>query len=83
MDNRAHYPGGMGSPAQGVVGASCKACGDVEPGTPARGEGESSPRGGRSFLQGLRGWKTGPTGLGGWGVLPRGCSESRARPMGT
>ena len=68
MDNRAHWPGGMGSPAQGVVGASCRACGNVEPGTPAWGDGESSPGGGRSFLQGLRGWTTGHTGLGGWGV---------------
>ena len=60
MDNRAHQPGGMGSPAQGVVGASCMACGDVEPGTPAWGDGESSPGDGRSFLPGLRGWTTGP-----------------------
>ena len=82
MDNRAHRPGGMGSPAQGVVGASCRACGDVEPGTPAWGDGESSPGGGRSFLQGLRGWTTGRTGLGGWGVLPRGWSERPARPVG-
>ena len=83
MDNRAHWPGGMGSPAQGVVGASCRACGNVEPGTPAWGDGESSPGGGRSFLQGLRGWTTGPTGLGGWGVLPRGWSECPAGPVGT
>ena len=67
MDNRAHRLGGMGSPAQGVVGASCRACWDVEPGTPAWGDGESSPGGGRSFLRGLRGWTTGPTGLGGRG----------------
>ena len=82
MDNRAHQPGGMGSPAQGVVGVSCRACGDVEPGTPAWGDGEPSPGGGRSFLQGLRGWTTGPTGLGGWGVLPRGWSERPAGLMG-
>ena len=82
MDNRAHRPGGTGSPAQGVVGASCRACGEVEPGTPAWGDGEPSPGGGRSFLQGLRGWTTGPTGLGGWGVLPRWWSEPPARPMG-
>ena len=74
MDNRAHRPGGTGNPAQRVVGVSCRACGDVEPGTPAWGDGESSPGVGRSFLQGLRGWTTGPTGLGGWGVLPRGWS---------
>ena len=55
MDNRAHRPGEMGSCAQGVVGASCRACGDVEPGTPAWGDGESRLGGGWSFLQGLRG----------------------------
>ena len=72
MDIRAHRPGGTGSPAQGVVGVSCRVCGDAEPGIPAWGDGESYPGGGRSFLQGLWGWTTGPTGLGGWGVLPRG-----------
>ena len=82
MDNRAHWPRGMGRPAQGVVGASCWACGDVEPGTPAWGDGESSPGGGRRFLQGLRGWTTGPTGLGRTGVLPRGWSERPAGPVG-
>ena len=79
---RAHRPGGTGSSAQGVVGASCRVYGDVEPGTPAWGDGESSPGGGRSFLQGLRGWTTGHTGLGGWGVLPRGWSECPAGPAG-
>ena len=39
------------------------ACGDVEPGTPAWADGELCPGGGRSFLQGLRGWTTGHTGL--------------------
>ena len=82
MDNRVHRPGGMGSPAQGVVGVSCRACGDVEPGTPARGDGRSRPGGGRSFLQGLWGWTTGPTGLGGRGVLPKGWSERPAGPVG-
>ena len=83
MDNRAHRPGGTGSLAQGVVGASCRACGGVEPGPPASGDAESSPTAGRSFLQGLRGWTTGPTGRGGWGVLPRGWSERPAGPVGT
>ena len=83
IDNRAHRPGGTGSPAQGVVGASRRACGGVEPGTPAWGDGESSPAGGRSFPQGLREWTTGPTDLGGWGVLPRGWSERPAGPVGT
>ena len=76
-------PGGMGSPAQGVVGVSCRACGEAEPGTPAWGDGEFSPGDGRSFLQGLRGWTTGPTGLGGWGVQPRGWSERPAGPVMT
>ena len=53
MDNQAHRPGGMGSPAQGVVGVSCRACGDVEPGTPAWGDGEICPGSGQSVLQGL------------------------------
>ena len=89
MDNRAHRPGGMGNPAQGVVGvqgvvgASCRSCGEVEPGTPARGDGEPCPGGGRSVLQALWGGRTGPTGLGGWGALPRGWSECRAGPIGT
>ena len=65
MDNRAHRPGGMGSPAQGVVGVSCRACGDIEPGTPAWADGEFSPGRGRSALQGLWGRRTGRTGLGG------------------
>ena len=64
MDNRAQGPGGMGSPAQGVVRVSCRACGDVERGTPPWGDGGFCPGGGGSFLQGLRGWTTGPTGLG-------------------
>ena len=52
----AHRPGGMGSPTQGVVGASFKAYGGPSssenrahrPG----GDGESRPGGGRSLLQG-------------------------------
>ena len=83
MDNRAHRPGGMGSPAQGVVGASCRACGDVEPGTPVWGDGESCPGGGRSASLGLWGGRFGHTGLGGRGVVPRGWSERPAGPVGT
>ena len=79
-DNRAHRPGGIGSPAQGVVGVSCWACGDVEPGTPAWGDAESCPGGGRSVLQGLWERRTGHTGLGGWGVQPRGWWEFPAGP---
>ena len=52
----AHEPGGMGSPTEGVVGASFRAYGGPSssenrahrPG----GDGESRPRGGRSLLQG-------------------------------
>ena len=76
MDNRAHRPGGMGSPAQGVVGASCRACGDVEPGTPAWGDGESCPGGGRSLLPGQWGAiflrEPGAPAWGGQGSSPRG-----------
>ena len=83
MDNRAHRPGVTGSPAQGVVGASCRACGDVEPGKPAWGDGESSPGGGRTVLLGLWGGRLGHTAPGGRGVLPKGWSECPAGPMGT
>ena len=52
----AQRPGGMGSPTQGVVGASCRAHGEASsannrahrPG----GGGEPSPGGGRNLLQG-------------------------------
>ena len=72
----------MWCPAQGVVGAPCRACGDVEPGEPACGDGESCPGGRRSVLQGLWGRRTEHTGLGGWGVQPRGWSEFPAGPAG-
>ena len=65
-----------------MVGVSCRACGDGQPGPPALGDGESCPGGGRSVLQGLWGRRTGHTGLGGWGVLPRGWSEFPAGPAG-
>ena len=82
--------GGSGSPAQGVVGTSCKAHGEPSssnnrahrPG----GDGESSPGGGWSLLQGLWGAisfrEPGALAWGGRGVQPRGCSEPPARPMG-
>ena len=114
--------GGTGSPAQGVVGTSCKAHGEP-PSSNNRahrpgGDGESCPGGGRSLLPGPMGGhllqrtgRTGPGGTGspaqgvfgvscqgqwgavffrepgapargGRGVLPRGCSESPARPRG-
>ena len=72
----------MGSPVQGVVGVSCRACGDGQPGPPAWGDGESCPGGGRSVLQGLWGRRTGHTGLVGWGAQPRGWSEFPAGPAG-
>ena len=82
--------GGAGSPAQGLVGTSCKAHG--EPSSSENrahrrgGDGESSPGGGRSLLQGLWGAisfrEPGAPAWGGRGVLPRGCSEPPARPTG-
>ena len=82
--------GGTGSPGQGVFGASCQAYGGPSssesrahrPG----GDGESCPGGVRSLLPGQRGViflrEPGAPARGGRGVLPRGCSESPARPMG-
>ena len=83
-------PGGTGSPAQGVFGVSCKASGGPSssenrahrPG----GDGESCPGGVRSLLPGQWGAiffrEPGAPAWGGRGVLPRGCSESPARPVG-
>ena len=82
--------GGTGSPAQGVFGVSCQANGGPSssesrahrPG----GDGESCPGGVRSLLPGQGGAiffrEPGAPAWGGWGVLPRGCSESPARPRG-
>ena len=82
--------GGMGSPAEGVFGASCQANGGPSssenrahrPG----GDGESCSGGVRSLLPGQWGAiflrEPGAPAWGGRGVLPRGCSESPARPMG-
>ena len=82
--------GGTGSPAQGVFGVSCQAKGGPSssenrahrPG----GDGESCPGGVRSLLPGQWGAiffrEPGAPARGGRGVLPRGCSESPARPMG-
>ena len=90
LENRAHRPGGTGSPAQGVFGVSCKASGEPSssenrahrPG----GDGESCPGGVRSLLRGQWGAiffiEPGAPAWGGRGVLPRGCSESPARPVG-
>ena len=83
-------PGGTGSPAQGVFGVSCQAKGRPSssenrahrPG----GDGESCPGGVRSLLPGQWGAiffrEPGAPARGGRGVLPRGCSEPPARPMG-
>ena len=82
--------GGTGSPAQGVFGASCQGNGGPSssenrahrPG----GDGESCPGGVQRLLQGQWGAiffrEPGAPAWGGRGVLPRGCSESRARPVG-
>ena len=82
--------GGAGSPAQGVVGTSCKANGGPSSlGNRAHrpgGDGESCPGGVRSLLPGQWGAiffkEPGAPARGGRGVLPKGCSESAARPMG-
>ena len=83
-------PGGTGSPAQGVFGVSCQASGGPSssenrahrPG----GDGESCPGGVRILLPGQWGAiffrEPGAPARGGRGVLPTGCSESPARPVG-
>ena len=85
-----HHPGGMGSPPQGVVGASFRAYGG-----PSSSENRAHRPGGGRGVQ-PRGWsepparpmgsqhlpRTGRTGLGGRGVLPRGWPEYSSGPMG-
>ena len=83
-------PGGTGSPAQGVFGVPCQANGgpsSSENRAHRPGEdGEPCPGGVRSLLPGQGGSiffrEPGAPARGGRGVLPRGCSESPARPMG-
>ena len=83
--------GGTGSPAQGVVGVSCRAHGEASSlknrAHPLGGDGESCPGGGRGILQGQWGaicfGETGAPAWGGRGVQPRGCSEPPARPVGS
>ena len=82
--------GGTGSPAQGVFGVSCKANGGPSasenrahrPG----GDGEPSPGGVRSLLQGQWGAfcfrEPGAPAWRGREAQPRGCSESPVRPIG-
>ena len=82
--------GGTRSPAQGVFGASCQANGGPSPSENRAhqpgGDRESCPGGVRSLLQGQWGGiffiEPGAPAWGGQGVLPRGCSEPPARPMG-
>ena len=82
--------GGTGSPAQGVFGVCCQANGGPSPSKNRAhrpgGDGESCSGGVRSLLPGQRGviffGEPGAPARGGRGVLPRGCSESPARPMG-
>ena len=81
-------PGGTVSSAQGVFGVSCQAKGGPSPlenrAHRPGGDGESCPGGVRSLPPGqwgaifLRG--PGAPAQGGRGVLPRGRSESPARP---
>ena len=74
---RAHQPGGMGSPAQVVVGAQRGPTGGTSPqvpGTPARGDGEPCPGGGRCPKRDCGGQQSprpGHTRLRGRGVLPK------------
>ena len=84
-------PGGTGSPAQGALGVSCQAKRGGPSSSENRahrpgGDGESCPGGVRSLLPGQWGAiffrEPGAPARGGRGVLPRGCSESPARPMG-
>ena len=83
-------PGGTGSPAQGVFGVSCQANGGPSPAENRAhrpgGDGESCPGGVRSLGPGQLGAiffrEPGAPARGGRGVLPRGCSEPPARPMG-
>ena len=83
-------PGGTGSPAQGVFGVSCQANGGPSSSEirahRSGGDGESCPGGVRSLLPGQWGAiffrEPGAPARGGRGVLPRGCSESPARPRG-
>ena len=82
--------GGTGSPAQGVVGVSFRA--PTEPSScknrahRPRGDGKSSPGGGRSILEGP--WsgiifqEPGTLAWGGRGVQPMGWSEYVSGPLG-
>ena len=82
--------GGTGSPAQGVFRVSCQAHGGPFPSENRAhrpgGDGESCPGGVRSLLPGQWGAiffrEPGAPARGGRGVLPRGCSEPPARPVG-
>ena len=79
-----------GAQPSGVVGASCQANGGPSSSENRAhrlgGDGEPCPGGVRSLLPGQGGAiffrELGAPARGGRGVLPRGCSESRARPMG-
>ena len=78
------------SPAQGVVGVPFRAHGEAASSYNRahrpNGNGESSPGGGRSILQGPWGGgivqEPGTPALGGRGVQPRGWSEYPSGPMG-
>ena len=88
--NRAHWPGGAGSPAQGVVGVSFRAPrGGIifqEPGTPAWGGRGLQPRGWSEYPSGPMGRhhlpRTGHTGLGGTGSPAQGVGGVSFRARG-
>ena len=80
MDNRAHRLGGAGSPAQGVVGASCRARGGVEPGHLPQRTGRSGLGGAGSPARGVFGASCqangGPSSLENRAHRPGGDGES-------
>ena len=93
-----HFPrmgdtglGGTGSPAQEVVGVSFRAPREASSSKNRahrpRGDGESSPGGGRSTLRGPWGGiifeEPGTLAWGGRGVQPRGWSEYASGPLGS
>ena len=89
-ENRAHRPRGDGESCPGAVRSLLQGLWGAiffrEPGAPAWGDGEYCPGGVRSLLPGQWGAiffrEPGAPARGGQGVLPRGCSEPPARPMG-
>ena len=85
-----HYPTARGQWAVQLLQCTAKANGGPSASEnrahPPGGDGEPSPGGGRSLLQGQWGAfffrEPGAPAWGGRGAQPRGCSESPVRPMG-